>query len=88
MNKDKYIKVFFTEEEIEKVRKLSARCGYSMSNYCRNLTLKHKPKLIGNDDYFEILNELREFYNCVKDNEDYCTRYEQLILKVKTKAVS
>ncbi len=87
MKKDKTIKFRVTEEEHFKIKSSAEKCGYNLSAYCLSLALKHKPKALGQEDFTELLDELRTFYSCVKDNEEYRLQYEKLFLKFRSKAV-
>lgn len=87
MSKDKIIRIRVSEDELEKIKHYAEKCGYNLSQYCLSLALKHKPKALQGEDYLELLDEMRAFYDCVKDNEEYRKRYEELFLKLRSKAV-
>ena len=87
MTKDKTIKFRVTDEEHSRIKAAAERCGYNVSQYCLSLALKHKPKALQTEDFNELLDDLRSFYNCVKDNDQYRKRYEELFLKFRSKAV-
>ena len=87
MSKDKTIRIRVSEDELEKIKRHAEKCGYNLSQYCLSLALKYKPKALQSEDYLELLDEMRSFYDCVKDNEKYRQRYENLFLKLRTKAV-
>lgn len=89
-NKKVRIKVRLTEEESEKLKRCSAACGLSQSEFIRQLCKGKAPKSQPKKEFWELLNDLYNvhngFQNCVKYEPsalEICKEIECLILDLQ-----
>ena len=85
-NKNKYIKVFLTPEEHQKVKELAGRCGFSESSYCRNKLFGKTPKENNNNGYFALLGAFREVFPLIKEDEESQRKYKELFFNIRSKS--
>ena len=84
------IKVRLTEEENEKLKRNSALCGLTQSEYVRQLCKGIHPKPKPPDAFWELMNEMYKVHSalrlCAKyvpSTGEICTEIEQLVLDLQ-----
>lgn len=89
-NKEVRIKVRLSKEENEKLKRCSAMCGLSQSEFIRQLCKGKTPKPQPTKDFWKLLETLYDvhdsFQNCVKYEPsalEVCKEIESLILDLQ-----
>lgn len=77
-NKEVRIKVRLSEEENEKLKRCSAMCGLSQSEFIRQLCKGKTPKPQPTKDFWKLLETLYD----VHDSFQKCVKYEPSALEV------
>lgn len=77
-NKKVRIKVRLSEEENEKLKRCSAACGLSQSEFIRQLCKGRKPKAKPPREFWELLNTLYSVHNGFKE----CVKYEPFATEI------
>ena len=89
-NKNVRIKVRLSEEENEKLKRCSAACGLSQSEFIRQLCKGKTPKPKPTKEFWKLLNTLYSVHNGFKEYAKYepsaleiCKEIEYLILDLQ-----
>lgn len=92
-NKNVRIKVRLSEEENEKLKRCSAACGLSQSEFIRQLCKGKTPKPKPAKEFWKLLNTLYSVHNGFKECAKYkpsaldiCKEIERLILDLQEAA--
>lgn len=72
------IKVRLSEEENEKLKRFSAACGLSQSEFIRQLCKEKTPKAKLPREFWELLNALYDVHNGFQK----CSKYEPSALEI------
>lgn len=77
-NKKVRIKVRLSEKENEKLKRYSAACGLSQSEFIRQLCKGQTPKAKPPREFWELLETLYSVHSCFQE----CAKYEPSVLEI------
>jgi hypothetical protein len=85
--KFKPIKINLTEEEYATVKAYAKKCGITVTDLCRALLNRYRPKPLPDAAFREILTQLYSLYALVKADETAAELLRETILGFEKKAL-